>query len=553
MTVNQIIDEMKKSFSVGISPWKAARAKEIAMDSLVGDGERQYGRLYDYVAELLRVKAGTFKIKVNRPQPTLPPRFGSFYMCLEGCKQGFLGSCRPFIGVDGCHLKTSYGGQLLVAVARDPNDQYFPLAFAVVESECKETWRWFLSLLLDDIGGIDCQRWIFISDQQKGLMVVFDEILNGVEHRLCLRHLYNNYKKKFSGGMGKKMGELKTINSDAYDWLMAIPTKCWCKHAFSAYPRCDELINNLSESFNSTILLARDKPIITMMEWIRSYIMSRFATLREKSNTYHGDVMPKPRKRLDREVEKSGNWLPVWARGAKFEVTHGFTMDKFVVDVSNHSCSCYFWNLVGIPCRHAVFTIHYKLENPEDYVHPYYKKQAYQTCYAPEIIPINGQQLWPRSEAEPLLPPTYKKPPGRPKKLRRREADEYVSHSKLSKKNIGMKCSSCHAYGHNVRSCKKGQSSKDTGGARGSASAGRGASASAGRVGSASAGRGASTSGGRRASASAGRLGSASVGRVGSVSAGRLGSASTSRMGARRDARAGRLSGQNVGSQASCN
>ncbi|XP_014494665.1 uncharacterized protein LOC106756666 [Vigna radiata var. radiata] len=185
MTAIQIIDEIKKSYSVGITYWKAVRAKKIAMDCLMGDGERQYGRLYDYVAELLRVKA-TFKIKVNQPQPTLPPRFGSFYMCLEDCKEGFLGSCRPFIGVDGCHLKTSYGGQLLVAVGRDPNDQYFPLAFAV---------------LLDDIGGIDCQRWIFISDQQKGLMSVFDDILNGVEHRLCLRHLYNNFKKKLGGGL----------------------------------------------------------------------------------------------------------------------------------------------------------------------------------------------------------------------------------------------------------------------------------------------------------------------------------------------------------------
>ncbi|WVY91036.1 hypothetical protein V8G54_036550 [Vigna mungo] len=473
MSVNQIIDDIKKSFSVGITAWKAGKAKQIALDSLVGDGERQYGRLYDYVGELLRVKCGTFKIKVNQPQPSLPPRFGSFYMCLEGCKQGFLGSCRPFIGVDGCHLKTTYGGQLLVAVGRDPNDQYFPLAFAVVETECKETWRWFLTLLLDDIGGIDCQRWIFISDQQKGLMAVFDEILEGVEHRLCVRHLYNNYKKKFGGGViirdlmmaaakatyqqdwERKMGELKNVNIDAYNWLLAIPTKCWCKHAFSCYPRCDVLINNLSESFNSTILLARDKPIITMMEWIRTYIMRRFATLREKATTYTGVVMPKPRKRLDREVEKSGNWIPTWAGAAKFEVTHGFTMDKFVVDLSNHSCSCYFWDLVGIPCRHAVAAINYKLENPEDYVHPYYKKEAYVTCYEPEIVPINGQQLWKTSEAQSLLPPIYKTPPGRPKKLRRRDADEYVSHVKLSKKNVLMKCSSCNAFGHNVRSCKR--------------------------------------------------------------------------------------------------
>ncbi|WVZ09785.1 hypothetical protein V8G54_014315 [Vigna mungo] len=486
MTVNQIIDDIKKSFNVGITAWKVGKAKQIALDSLVGDGDRQYSRLYDYVGELLRVKCGTFKIKVNQPQPSLPPRFGSFYMCLEGCKQGFLGSCRPFIGVDGCHLKTTYGGQLLVAVGRDPNDQYFPLAFAVVENECKETWRWFLSQLLDDIGGTECQHWVFIFDQQKGLMSVFDEMMDGVEHRLCLRHLYNNFKKRFGGGvlirdlmMGavkatyekeweKKMGELKAINIDAYNWLLGIPTKSWYKHAFSTYCRCDVLINNLSGSFNSTILIARDKPIITMMEWIRTYIMKRFATLREKAMTYPGVVMPRPRKRLDKEIEKSGNWIPTWAGAEKFEVTHGFTMDKFVVDLSNNSCSCYSWDLIGIPCRHAIAAITYKVQNPEDYVHVYYKKPAYVTCYAPEIVPINGQQMWPNSENTPLLlPPIYKTPLGRPKRLRRREADEPVSHTKLSKKHAIMKCSSCKEFGQYVRSCRRKKNTRGTSSAGG--------------------------------------------------------------------------------------
>jgi len=32
-------------------------------------------------------------------------------------------------------------------------------------------------------------------------MTIFDEILNGVEHHFCLRHLYNNFKKKFGGGV----------------------------------------------------------------------------------------------------------------------------------------------------------------------------------------------------------------------------------------------------------------------------------------------------------------------------------------------------------------
>ena len=123
-------------------------------------------------------------------------------------------------------------------------------------------------------------------------------------------------------------------------------------------------------------------------------------------------------------------------------------MEKFIVDLTEHSCSCYFWDLVGIPCRHVVAAIHYKIENLEDYVHPYYKKNAYLACYGPEITPINGQQMWLKSDFPELLPPIYKTPP-----RRRREANEHVSHSKISKKNIAMKCTRCNQFGHNIRTC----------------------------------------------------------------------------------------------------
>jgi len=72
--------------------------------------------------------------------------------------------------VDGCHLKTQYGGILLVVVGRDANDQYYPLAFGVVENETNDAWRWFLSLLLDYIG--TDRRWVFISNQQKVVLVI---------------------------------------------------------------------------------------------------------------------------------------------------------------------------------------------------------------------------------------------------------------------------------------------------------------------------------------------------------------------------------------------
>jgi len=78
---------------------------------------------------LRRVGSGTCKIKFSDHIPNFQPRFESFYMCLDGCKKGFLSGCSPFIAIDGCHLKTKYGDQLLVVIGQDPNDQYFPFDF----------------------------------------------------------------------------------------------------------------------------------------------------------------------------------------------------------------------------------------------------------------------------------------------------------------------------------------------------------------------------------------------------------------------------------------
>ncbi|KAK4386034.1 hypothetical protein Sango_2474000 [Sesamum angolense] len=66
---------------------------------------------------------------------------------------GFMEGCRPIIGLDGYFLKTVYGGQLLVAVGRDGNDNMFPIAIFVLQVENRDTWGWFVGELLDDIGG----------------------------------------------------------------------------------------------------------------------------------------------------------------------------------------------------------------------------------------------------------------------------------------------------------------------------------------------------------------------------------------------------------------
>ncbi|RVW32335.1 hypothetical protein CK203_078920 [Vitis vinifera] len=89
--------------------------------------------------------------------------------CYKAKRMAFkmIHGCRPLIGIDGCHLKGTTGGQLLVAVGKDVNDNISPIAFDIVEIENKSSWTWFLQCLLDDIGHVDENGWVFISDRQK--------------------------------------------------------------------------------------------------------------------------------------------------------------------------------------------------------------------------------------------------------------------------------------------------------------------------------------------------------------------------------------------------
>ena len=54
--------------------------------------------------------------------------------------------------IHGGHFKGRFGGQLLSATRRDGNNNIFPVALAVVEQVCKESWIWFLKHFVDDIG-----------------------------------------------------------------------------------------------------------------------------------------------------------------------------------------------------------------------------------------------------------------------------------------------------------------------------------------------------------------------------------------------------------------
>ena len=50
----------------------------------------------------------------------------------------------------------------------------------------------------------------------------------------------------------------------------------------------------------------------------------------------------------------------------------------------------------------------------------------YERLYSHTLKPINGPKLWKKTGLNPVEAPTFKKQRGRPKKMRRKEPDEYT-------------------------------------------------------------------------------------------------------------------------------
>ncbi|XP_021735120.1 uncharacterized protein LOC110701804 [Chenopodium quinoa] len=114
--------------------------------------------------------------------------------------------------------------------------------------------------------------------------------------------------------------------------------------------------------------------------------------------------------------------------------------DQVIVDLQNSCCTCYHWQLTGLPCVHGFACILDKRTDPEQYVDHYYTRERYIEAYDLSIQPMPG----PREKInmrEPL-PPPVRVMPGRPKsKKRKMERGEGAAEGSTQKKQkICQKC-----------------------------------------------------------------------------------------------------------------
>ncbi|KAL0431190.1 UNVERIFIED_CONTAM: hypothetical protein Sradi_0745000, partial [Sesamum radiatum] len=314
-----------------VSKTQAYRAKKKVMKKIEGSAKEQYSKLWEYVEELRRSNPGSTISIGTIDDVACGKKIEKLYICFKVLKDGFLAGCRQLIGVDDCHLKGPQGEIMLTAVGVDPSNNLYPIAYAVVSSEKRETWKWFLNLLMEDLNIERDYEYTFISYKQKGFIQVIEIVFPNSNHRFCIRHMHSNFKNAGFRGQAlkmtlwkaakattlqefrSKMQELAEIYQNVANWLSDKPPTQWSRSNFTPYPKCNMLLNNYCETFNSNILEAREKSILTMLEWLREYLMIRLQKSRDKAKNKWGDkkICPRIKKIIEQNMTKASDCIPL--------------------------------------------------------------------------------------------------------------------------------------------------------------------------------------------------------------------------------------------------
>ena len=168
------------------------------------------------------------------------------------------------------------------------------------------------------------------------------------------------------------------MDEKAYEFLSKVDPSTWSRAWFNDYPKFDLLVNNIYECWNSYILKARDKPILTMSEMIRKKLMRRYQSKREGIEKLTGKLCPKIAAKLEAIGLVVVDCIAAYVGKSMFEVTCPDNR-QFVVDLRRRRCGC----------RVAIL---YDCGDPKDYVDECFTIEMYKKAYASIIYLMPGEE-----------------------------------------------------------------------------------------------------------------------------------------------------------------
>nr|GEW99834.1 hypothetical protein [Tanacetum cinerariifolium]GEX39233.1 hypothetical protein [Tanacetum cinerariifolium] len=192
----------------------------------------------------------------------------------------------------------------------------------------------------------------------------------------------------------------------------------------SGRAKTDILLNNLYDVFNNQLVDGRDRPIISILEYVREYLMKRIVNVKQVIEKSDGPLTPTVTRLFNMIKAEASQCIANFNRGSLYGNIASNNMD------------------VGLP---------------ESWVHPCYKLDTWKQVYSYHINPIRGKIIWPKSPIPTtILPLNHHPQVGRPPKNRKKSPGEdiqMVKNGKLSRASKTVICVLCKSKGHNKRSC----------------------------------------------------------------------------------------------------
>ncbi|XVF45867.1 hypothetical protein PTKIN_Ptkin02bG0241900 [Pterospermum kingtungense] len=131
---------------------------------------------------------------------------------------------------------------------------------------------------------------------------------------------------------------MKKIDEDAAKDLMSRNPKHWSLAFQSTTSKCDIVDNNMCEAFNSILVNARQKSIITMLEEIRIFVMEKIVEKREFVNKWNNNYGPHIKDGFDEYKKEGVDWRVHWNGDRGCEVKKG--RRQFTINLNKKECSC---------------------------------------------------------------------------------------------------------------------------------------------------------------------------------------------------------------------
>ena len=277
---------------------------------------------------------------------------------------------------------------------------------------------------------------IFISRNLK-FSRIMHQVYPEAKHCACILHLKRNirtyYKDKNLGFLVAKAGrayrfadfykifnEIKHVNASCADYLIGIGFDHWARSHLPGR-RYNITTSNVAESWNAVLREAREYPILALVEFIRAKLMSWFSTRGSTISASLDNFTPKVVEILAINFESSAGFEVKKIKFLEYEVRNKEGC-SFHVDISKRFCSCFEFQLLEIPCQHAIAAAIVAKVKVDSLVAEEYTKNAMVVAYTGSVAQVidtdNIIELTAQLSELDMLPPSTKRPPGRPRKKR---------------------------------------------------------------------------------------------------------------------------------------